>query len=241
MKPIIVGHRGVAGTYPENTRASFLAAAKAGLTWIELDVQPTADDILVVCHDHELGRCSDGQGRVDAHSLQTLKQLDFGAWFGPEFAGEQLLTLGELFVLLHDYPVAINIEIKVDDMHDKAKVVRALYQELSLAKIDPHRVILSSFNHEILKICHQTSRVYPLAVLTEKLTEGDKQLMQDIGAVACNINYRALDAAILQQLHQAGLQVWVYTVNKPEQFSLTTQVDGIFTDYPERFIERTQI
>ncbi|WP_073583910.1 glycerophosphodiester phosphodiesterase family protein [Vibrio quintilis] len=236
MKPIIIGHRGVAGTYPENTRASFLAAAKAGLTWIELDIQPEAEGQLVVCHDHELGRCSDGQGRVDAHSLQALKQLDFGGWFAPEFQGEQILTLEELFALLHEYPIAINIEIKVDETHDQEKVARELYRVLSVANMDPQRVLLSSFSHEVLTICHQMSSVYPLAVLTEKLTAADSKLMKEIGAVACNINYRALDEVTLEQLHQAGLQVWVYTVNEPEHFTLKDQVDGIFTDYPGRFI-----
>jgi glycerophosphoryl diester phosphodiesterase len=54
-KPSVVGHRGFgAGApagYPENSVASFLAAARSGLAWVELDVQRSADGKLVIRHD----------------------------------------------------------------------------------------------------------------------------------------------------------------------------------------------
>ncbi len=65
----IVGHRGIAGHYPENTRVSIEAAIELGLNWIEVDIQPSKDDVLVVCHDHTVDRCSNGEGRVDALTL----------------------------------------------------------------------------------------------------------------------------------------------------------------------------
>ncbi|MFA0621332.1 glycerophosphodiester phosphodiesterase family protein, partial [Vibrio sp. 10N.222.49.A4] len=100
MSSIIVGHRGVAGTHPENTKASIEQAAKLGLKWIEVDIQPTQDDQLVVCHDHTLERCSDGKGRVDEHTLAELRQLDFGSWKSEQFVGEKILTLKELLALV---------------------------------------------------------------------------------------------------------------------------------------------
>lgn len=96
MPSIIVGHRGVAGTYPENTRVSVQAAINLGLSWVEVDVQPTKDNVLVVCHDHTIDRCSNGKGRIDEYTLAELKQLDFGAWFDPRFTGESIMTLEEL-------------------------------------------------------------------------------------------------------------------------------------------------
>ncbi len=73
---LTVGHRGVAGTHPENTKASINQAISLGLKWIEIDVQPTKDDVLVVCHDHTLERCSNGKGRIDEHTLAELEALD---------------------------------------------------------------------------------------------------------------------------------------------------------------------
>jgi glycerophosphoryl diester phosphodiesterase len=54
-KPEVVGHRGcgrgMSGGFRENTVESCLAAVKAGLTWLEIDAQRTADDELVLRHD----------------------------------------------------------------------------------------------------------------------------------------------------------------------------------------------
>jgi glycerophosphoryl diester phosphodiesterase len=54
-KPEVVGHRGcgrgMSGGFRENTVESCLAAVEAGLTWLEIDAQRTADDDLVLRHD----------------------------------------------------------------------------------------------------------------------------------------------------------------------------------------------
>lgn len=99
MKTLLIGHRGVAGKYPENTKVSVQAAIDMGLTWVEVDVQPTKDNVLVVCHDHTVNRCSNGKGRIDQMTLAELKALDFGRWFSNEFANESIMTLTELLEL----------------------------------------------------------------------------------------------------------------------------------------------
>ncbi|MDF5393565.1 glycerophosphodiester phosphodiesterase family protein, partial [Vibrio parahaemolyticus] len=99
METLLIGHRGVAGSYPENTKISIQAAIDLGLKWVEVDIQPTKDNVLVVCHDHTVNRCSNGQGRVDELTLEELKALDFGSWFSTDFSGEKILTLDELLTL----------------------------------------------------------------------------------------------------------------------------------------------
>ena len=49
--PAVVGHRGAPTLAPQNTPASFLAAAEEGASWVELDVRRSADDVLVCQHD----------------------------------------------------------------------------------------------------------------------------------------------------------------------------------------------
>ena len=107
MKPMIIGHRGVAGHYPENTQVSVQAAIDLGLKWVEVDVQPTQDHILVVCHDHTIDRCSNGKGRIDSYTLEQLQQFDFGAWFDPQFAGEPIMTLETLLTLAKQHSLEI--------------------------------------------------------------------------------------------------------------------------------------
>lgn len=164
MPSIIVGHRGVAGTYPENTRVSVQAAINLGLSWVEVDVQPTKDNVLVVCHDHTIDRCSNGKGRIDEYTLAELKQLDFGAWFDPRFAGETIMTLEELLVLAAEHDLGLNIEVKVDK-HDVASVVQQLKAQLDQSPLVADKILLSSFSHDIILQLHQHCPGYKLGIL----------------------------------------------------------------------------
>ncbi|MBL4831785.1 MAG: glycerophosphoryl diester phosphodiesterase [Aliivibrio sp.] len=235
MPPIIVGHRGVSGTHPENTNSSINRAIELGLRWVEIDVQPSKDGVLVVCHDHTIDRCSDGQGRVDAYTLQQLKQFDFGTWFSPEFSCEPILTLCELLDLAVKHDLNLNIEIKVDK-HDSLKVVEQLKEQLDNSPIHRNNIILSSFNHEIMRQLCKYCPGYRLSVVTKKLTNQTRNLLAEVNAYGCHINYQWIRQQQINELKKGGYQVWCYTVNDAEKYSLLTEVDAIFTDYPERFI-----
>jgi glycerophosphoryl diester phosphodiesterase len=109
--PLISGHRGAAAYAPENTMAAFRAGLEAGADLLELDVQRTADGRLVVIHDHTLERTTDGRGPVAAHTLEELRRLDAGSWFGPSFAGERIPTLEEVAAWAAGR-IRLNIELK---------------------------------------------------------------------------------------------------------------------------------
>ncbi len=233
--PLIVGHRGVAGTHPENTKTSINQAISLGLKWIEIDVQPTKDNVLVVCHDHTLERCSNGKGRVDEHTLAELKQLDFGAWFSTKFSSEPILTLAELLTLADQHSLHINIEVKIDH-HDAAHVVSLLKAELDRANINRDLILISSFSHDIVKQLSNKCSEYRLGVISDKLSDEDYKLLAQINAFSCHLYYKNTTQTTLTKLKEAGYQVWCYTVNEPTSFALLNDVDAIFTDYPNHFL-----
>src|SRR5512136_2058667 len=106
-----VGHRGARGHAPENTLASFDLAVEMGVNVVETDVHLSKDGEVVLIHDHTVDRTTNGHGFVKDLTLAELKQLDAGAWFDPRFAGEGVLTLGELLAWAHNR-VGVAIEIK---------------------------------------------------------------------------------------------------------------------------------
>lgn len=63
-KVLVIGHRGALGHAPENTTASFAKGLECGADLIELDVHLTADDAIVVLHDDDVSRTTDGRGAV---------------------------------------------------------------------------------------------------------------------------------------------------------------------------------
>ncbi|EGQ8001330.1 TPA: glycerophosphoryl diester phosphodiesterase [Vibrio vulnificus] len=235
MPPMIVGHRGVAGSYPENTRVSVQAAIDLGLSWVEIDVQPTKDNVLVVCHDHTIDRCSSGKGRVDAYSLKELQAFDFGGWFDEAFAGEQIMTLESLLNLAAEYDLGLNIEVKVDN-HDVGKVALNLKNLLDKNPLTADKILLSSFSHDIILQLHQHCPGYKLGVLSERLSQRDRQVLKEVNAFSCNLNYRWITEKHIRDLKTGGYQIWCYTVNQADKFRYLDKVDAIFSDYPERFI-----
>ncbi|MCG3721306.1 glycerophosphoryl diester phosphodiesterase [Vibrio cincinnatiensis] len=236
MSPIIVGHRGVAGSHPENTRVSVQAAIDLGLSWVEIDVQPTKDNILVVCHDHTINRCSNGKGRVDAYTLAELRQFDFGGWFQPQFSGESIMTLQELLELSAAHQLGLNIEVKVDK-HDVAQVASQLKVQLDRSPLSQEKLLLSSFSHDIIRELHQHCPGYRLGVLSERLSHKDKDVLHEVNAFSANLNYRWITQKHINYLREHGYQIWCYTVNEPSAFAHLKQVDAIFSDWPSRFID----
>ncbi|USD66088.1 glycerophosphodiester phosphodiesterase family protein [Vibrio sp. SCSIO 43136] len=235
MPLTIVGHRGVAGHYPENTRASILAAIELGLEWVEVDVQPSLDGELVICHDHTVDRCSDGTGRIDEMSLCALKALDMGSWFEPRFASEKMMTLDELLAVASEHQLKLNLEIKVD-RHKVEPIIAKLKQALEANNVPAEQVIISSFNHEVIRQVNLHCSNYPIAVLSEKLSAVDWALLDEVKAKACNLNIKHVTGEDIDDLQSKGYMVWCYTVNAPQAIEEFPQLDGIFSDFPARFI-----
>ena len=111
QSPLIIAHRGDVSNAPENTIAAFVSAYRRGADGIELDVRLTRDGQLVVYHDRSLRRIGGVRGLVTNFTLDEIRSLDVGGWFGTEFSGVQAPTLDEVFEALpSDY--LINVEMK---------------------------------------------------------------------------------------------------------------------------------
>ena len=128
--PIIIAHRGLDETYPENTIIAFKAALEKGMA-IEIDVRGTKDEELVVVHDDTVDRTTDGSGSVANMTLVELKALDAGSWWGEEFSGERIPTLMETFDAVQQYGTAettLIIEMKTLDPGCINKICEGLAQ-----------------------------------------------------------------------------------------------------------------
>lgn len=99
MKPWVIAHRGLAKRAPENTLAAFAAAMAAGATAIEFDLHMTRDGALVVMHDYNVERTTNGHGVIADLTLAEVRRLDAGSWFDPAFASEKVPTLEEVLAL----------------------------------------------------------------------------------------------------------------------------------------------
>lgn len=94
---LIAGHRGNSKFCPENTMSSYKSAMKHGVDFVETDLRPTKDGVMVFLHDLEIDRTSNGKGRITEMTLEEARQYDYGnmTWFYDIYKGEQLVTVKE--------------------------------------------------------------------------------------------------------------------------------------------------
>ncbi|WP_165767222.1 glycerophosphoryl diester phosphodiesterase [Parendozoicomonas haliclonae] len=238
MSPII-GHRGAARIAPENTLAGIRAAAACGVTWVEMDVILMGDGALIMHHDKTLNRCTTGKGEVLALGLADLQNIDaaklFEKEYGDTFKGEPVPTLQEALDLTHELGMGMNLEIK---MHNHP-VTDLVLPVLDVLKNHPllreGKLIISSFDHEALALCHQHSPEIPLGHLFEGLPSNWLTLTTEVNAATVHANQRKLTQKKVQEVCEAGYELYCYTVNDAQKARQLFEwgASGIFTDDPE--------
>jgi glycerophosphoryl diester phosphodiesterase len=95
--PLIIGHRGLPGLYPEEVIAGYRAAIAAGTDALELDLQSSSDGVLFACHNVFLGDTTDVAEHPEFASRKKSRLVD-GVITGPEwyisdFSAAELKTL----------------------------------------------------------------------------------------------------------------------------------------------------
>ncbi|GAA4503736.1 glycerophosphodiester phosphodiesterase family protein [Pseudaeromonas paramecii] len=233
----LCAHRGLSGQAPENSLSAFILAAEAGLPWVELDVQLSADGVPVVIHDESVDRCSDGHGRVRELSLAQLQSLDGGSWFDPAYAGEAIPTLADVLALCLRYPLKVNVELKAYASEDLPALCEAVAQVIEGLALPADCLLFSSFDTQALTLMQQRLPQVPRGQLWQKIPADPLPTLANLQAWSAHCDYRHLDAQLAQQIKQAGYRLHCYTPNDPAWLNQATAwgVDMLISDHPERF------
>ena len=237
----ICAHRGASGSYPENTRAAFDAAASVGAGWIETDIQCLADGELVIFHDDHLGRTASGSAKVASLSWPEMAGLDIGGWKGDAFASERPLRCEDLIAWQAEAsdPPGIVWEVKCDD--DPASVdaaVTAVTQRL--ADIGDHRCIVSSFSRDVLFALRSQLPAIPMALIAEALPEDGVAFCQEHGLEGMHLDGHQVTRESARAVLDAGLALRCYTINDMREAErlVALGVSMIMTDFPEQFLSQ---
>ena len=234
----IIAHRGASGYAPENTIVAFQTALDQGVDGIELDVRLTKDHVLVVCHDANIRRTSDGKGRVQDMTLEELKSYDFGSWFDPEFAGEKIPTLEEALRFLQDEDILLNIEIKNGPRLDEGieeEVVRLV------KKYDfRDNVLITAFNHLSLLEVHKLDPELKIAFILHTNLIDPFHYIEHSGIKPYTIhpNYQYITQEMVDEAHRRGIKVLAATVDDKafgDRFK-EMGIDYLLTNKTRRFL-----
>ena len=208
-EPIVLAHRGLRRWAPENTLPAFAAAIEVGLSF-ELDVYQTSDEGLVVIHDEDVDRTTDGTGNVTQLTMADVRKLDAGRWFHPIFAGMKVPTLEEVFQLLlqrQRTPVKVGLDIKIDQPGIEQNIAAMVEkydladQVIALTKSSDSRRRMRDANKEL-----RTSARVPGWSYDEE--QFDKLLNDPLADCLWTVDFIP-SAKETGRAHELGKQVWL--------------------------------
>lgn len=231
--PVLIAHRGDPSRGPENTLAGVRLALEAEPDFIEVDVHLSADGEVVVIHDADLERTTSGAGEVSKHTLQQLRPLEAGGWYGPAFLGEPVPTLPEVWQTVGDRS-RLAIELKGEGT---GAVVGRWARGLSSSA----PAFVSFRAEELQALKEQFPQAELRLVSAQPLGDAEQPerlcaQAGDLGCAGLSLYSAACPPEAIERIHEGGLEVWVWTVDEPEQWGQLVRagVDGIVTNNPLR-------
>lgn len=220
----VFAHRGASGEFPENTLLAFEQAIEQRADGIEFDVQH-AKDGLVIVHDRMI-LTNEQEYWLEDFTVAELQRI-------PLAKNQRIPTLWQTLSAIKGQ-CQCNIELKT--INDLNEVKQSVEQVLNLGWFTPKQIIISAFNHHLLPEVQswQTGVATAAIIASNPINYG--QFVADLKVQAVHTDIQTVSPELIEDLHQSGLQVRVYTVDQARDIRnlLAWGVDAIFSNFPQR-------
>lgn len=209
---LVVAHRGLSGIETENTNSAFVAAGNRSYYGIETDIHRTADGQFIINHDGNLKRVAGEDIPVETSNLYELQSF---VLFDKDGTKNRLdlcpCTLKNYISICKKYEKHCVLELKSD--FTEHETVRFINIIRDLDYLD--NVTFISFNYDNLLKVREILPDQPVQFLFWKLSDDIvKRLVKD--KIDVDIHYTNLTKESVEILHQLGLKVNCWTVDKKE-------------------------
>lgn len=232
---IVIAHRGASDIAPENTLAAFREAVRVGADLVEMDLRLTRDREVVVFHDRDLDRTTDGTGPLAEKTLAELKNLDASARFAPEFKGERIPTLAEALAVLSAGRTGVCLELKIDRGREDARpelVSRTLeiLKEISF----PNRLLLASFDLAAVRLVRTIGPELETGLIFREETVWTRPAAELTGVDLLSARWNIVTSSRVAVARGDGKEVWAWTVDRPDELArvCAAGVDGVASNNP---------
>ncbi|MFB2662101.1 glycerophosphodiester phosphodiesterase [Shewanella mangrovisoli] len=224
---LIFAHRGASGYVAENTLAAMAKAIELGATAIELDVHNVEGE-LVVFHDRRLDSKSSGQGIIHLVNKGYLDTVTV--------KGEPIPTLWQVLELVAGR-ATINIELK--GVNTVAPLLALYPKAIAELGFSAEQLLISSFNHPYLQQVKQALPQALVAPLLASIPLDGAAVVSELNAYSLHLDVSFISKALVDDAHQRGAKVYVYTVDHRDDIHALQQlgVDGIFSNFPDRAMQ----
>ncbi len=219
---MLVAHRGGAGHCPENTLAAIEYALRLGVEAIEVDLRLSADGHLVLIHDPDLARTTNGHGPVSGLTARELAQLDAGSHFSPKFAGEGVPTLHQALTVIGDR-AQLDLDAKDSSVLEPlARLITEVHLKdrcwITGIDLEGARSLASLGLRTLPKFFAGPDRSQS-AVANRISLAATAATAARIGASGLNIDQQLIGSfETAAALDEFGLDLWAFTVNQSARF-----------------------
>ena len=231
----VTAHRGCSKEAPENTLLAFEKALESNADYIELDVQLTKDEQLVVFHDEKLDRATHGKGKLSDYTFDELQELNVVSKYvsEEEFPDARIPLLTDVFELVGNGKL-FNIEIK--DHGDTNLTVEKTVEAIKEYGLEDSCYV-TSFSYAAIKKVKQLDPNIKTGLIANVATTTAFMQLKNIDALS--MNHLLVNATVVNNAHQNGKRIFVWTVdNKGEmEKMMSLGVDNIITNRPDRASE----
>ncbi|MES3036858.1 MAG: glycerophosphodiester phosphodiesterase family protein [Bdellovibrionota bacterium] len=259
----VQGHRGARAERPENTISAFEYALNLGVDTLELDLNVTKDDVLVITHDPHInfGICKLDSGftfrkkiLVRNLTVAQIKKYDCGSkknfWFPKQVPQphERIPTFEEFLIWLTTHPspfartVKLNIETKSELAHPEYAPEPLKFSGMVLSLLKKYgmfsRSTLQSFDYRTLLAARALDPSTRISALMNNRPKSFPDLVNTLKMDIVSINHQKLRLQDVEVLHQLGVQVIPWTPNSVTSWKrlVNMGVDGMISDDPRRLL-----
>ncbi|QUW21628.1 hypothetical protein JSQ81_17830 [Sporosarcina sp. Marseille-Q4063] len=246
----IIAHRGASAYAPENTLASFNLAKEMNVDYIELDIHLTKDNEIVVMHDEDVTKTTEGSGDIGNYTLDQLKKLsvNYGNEGKKKHAETEAYKVPTLREVFEEFGNEVNFMIELK----KSKTNRGIEEKLvdlliefeminTADQDEKPKVVVHSFYEKILKRMDELNKDVLLVKLITFEEDETAELSEEEIAELVNyssgvgVGYKLLNSNFIQKMHEEGLLVFAADVQEADVAQDMKKIGarGIFTDRPD--------
>lgn len=226
-------HRGASAYAPENTMISFRKALQLGANGIELDLQRTKDGKIVIFHDKNIDKKSNGKGKISDYTYKELLDFDFGSWFDIKYKDERIVLFENFAKEFLSKSLTFAIELKQEGIEkDVLDIIKkyATYDD----------IYITSFNFNALNNVRAIDSNIKLSWLIEDRINIDNisKLLEINGIQICP-NAEDVTIEDIKLANKSGVRVRLWGVSNEDimRKAFNFNIDGMTVNFPDKLKE----
>ncbi len=230
MNFVNYAHRGASAYAPENTMSSFKKAFQLGSNGIELDLQKTKDGKIVIFHDKEIDKKSNGTGKISDYTYNELLEFDFGSWFGKEFKNEKIVLFEDFMKSVSDKNLILAIELKEEGIEkDTLEIINKYYNK--------DNIFITSFLYNALSNIRKLDNNIKIGwLIGEDINKKNvSELIKISGNQICPpANLVSIEGIKLARENGLSVRLWGVSNEEIMERVYKFDIDGMTVNFPDK-------